>query len=556
MHTKAVDEKDMASPYFEKFLTWVKDGVKLPADKVASFKGMCQFPLSTTPLCNSIFEEYEKIFEAQDQYFDVELLDDSLKADFKDYLKSIHVRQHFQTKAFEDYKTSPAIIYVVDLPTVQVGDRPEPYWYEVAISQVIDIGIERMKDGCERIGYVIYKVGAGRVIAIDDANYWVLQKEETGEEYMAIAQSPHTLGYTPATFLVHTPLYTKEDKSPVARKVVISNSVGDLDWLLFYKTAERMYETYGPFPITTVPDTHCNYTDTLGNTCNGGHIPYTLDNGSPASYACPVCAKNNIVGPGTIFTKPVPRSKEDPVLDKPVDLTPADVDSLEYITAKIEKLEAKLKKDNVGGSDETVTKEAVNEKQVQSTVEGKRNVLCRVKKDFEITGKFIIDTMGKLMYGDYYVNCTYNLGEQFLLYTAVDLTEQYANEKKVGLPNYLVSQTKNLLTQTKYKNNPYQRQRAETLNLLEPWPDKSELECMAFQYHLLFPEKFLLKSDFANFVSKFELSNGDIVQWGSALTLDEKIKRLTEILLNYGKKEYAGAKQLEPVEPGTGSAGK
>jgi hypothetical protein len=552
MHTKAVDSKDHASPYFPLFLEWVSNGVKLPADKFDSFKGMCQFPLLTTPVCTTIYEEYEKIFEAQDQYFDVELLDDSLKAEFKDYLKTIHVHHFFQNKGFEAYKVQPATIYVVDLPAMQATERPQPYFYEVAISQVVDIGIEPLLDGGERIGCLIFKSTVDRIIAIDDAAYWVLQKDEQGE-YMLVLRSPHGLGYTPATFLVHNPLYTKEDKSPVARKVMLSNSLFDLDWLLFYKVAERMYETYGPFPITTVPDTNCNYTDNLGNTCNGGHVPTTGRDGLPSYYECPNCRKNNLVGPGTVFTKPVPRSKEDPVLDSPVDITGADVLSLEYITAKIEKLEAKLKKDNVGGSDETVTKEAVNEKQVQTTVEGKRNVLCRVKKDFEKTEKFIVDTMGRLMYGDYYVSSTVNYGEQFLLYTATDLTEQYANEKKAGLPNYLVSQKKKLIIQTEYKNNPYQRQRAEILNQIEPWPDKSDTECQLLSYHLTFPEKFLLKFDFANFVSRFERSNGDIVQWGSAISFDKKIERLNEILLSYAKAENATAIKLEPAEPGSGA---
>jgi hypothetical protein len=548
LHTKAVDKKEKASAYFPRFLNWVKTGVKLPADKCDAFEGMCQFPLLTTATCNSIFEEYQKIFEAQDHYFDVELLDDSLKAEFKDYLKRIHVHNFFKTQGFDDYKTQPAVIYVVDLPAVQTTDRPQPYINEVAISQVIDIGAEKTVDNKDRIGYLIYKVSDMRVVAIDDFSYRLLEKQKEGEDHMVIVDSRHNLGYTPATFLVQNALYKKEDKSPVARKVMLSNSLFDLDWLLFYMVAERMYETYGPFPITTVPETHCNYTDKLGNTCDGGFIPSTKPDGTPWHYECPVCAKNNLVGPGTIFTKPIPRSKEDPTLEKPVEITPADVPSLEYITTKIEKLKAELKKNNVGGSDETVTKEAVNEKQVQTTVEGKRNVLCLVKTDFECAEKFIVDTMGRLMYGDYYVNCTVNYGEQFLLFTATDLIEQYANEKKAGLPNYLVNQTKELLTQTKYKNNPYQRQRAETLKQLEPWPDKSDTECIAIQYHLIFPEKFLLKTDFANFVSKFERANGDIVQWGSALSLDKKIERLTEILLKYATTEQQSAKPLpEPA---------
>jgi hypothetical protein len=406
-----------------------------------------------------------------------------------------------------------------------------------------------MTDNKERIGYIIFKTGELRIVAIDDSAYRVYTKQNAGDEWMLQTEAAHLLGYTPASFFASEHMYDEEDQNAITRKVMISDSIGNMDWLLFYKIAERMYETYGPFPITTVPSFTCEYIDAkTNNKCRQGIVAYIKDDGSSGYYDCPVCKKNNMIGPGTIFERSVPRSKDDAVLTKAVETTPADVESLKYITEKIDYLEWEIYADCVGSDDDMVTKEAVNEDQVQNSVEGKRNVLMRVKKDFEQIEKFIIDTMGKLMYGDYYVECTINYGEQFLLYTAEDITVQFSEFKKAGLPTFLVSQKKQLLIQTEYKNNPYQQQRALLLNLLEPWPDLAPMECKTYLLDQKFPDKFLLKLNFANFVSNFELANGDIVNWASALSLEQKVKRLTEIFKSYGDQEAKSAVRIEPAD--------
>jgi hypothetical protein len=185
-----------------------------------------------------------------------------------------------------------------------------------------------------------------------------------------------------------------------------------------------------------------------------------------------------------------------------------------------------------------ITKAAVNEPQVQSSVEGKRNVLLDVKKNFEHAERFITDIMGRLMYGEYYVGCTINYGEQFLLYTARDIVDQITAFNGAGLPTYMKAQKRQLLVQTENKNNPYEKSRSEIMELLEPWPDLAPAQLVAYQYNTIFPEKFGLKIDFAKFISKFELSNGDIVEWGSLLSLEQKINKITEILTSYVTDEF------------------
>jgi hypothetical protein len=542
-HTKPVDKKEKACDYYRTFLNWVETGIGLPADKFQAFEGMCQFPLPTTALCNSIFDEYEKIFTAQDAFFDVELLDDTMKQEFQAYIEEYKIRHYFQTTAFKAYKKQPACIFVVDLPSIQTGTRPEPYFYKVPISKVVDISMERSREGCDRIGMVIFQTGVNTFVQIDDGFYRLIVTTEDKSEILNFTETPHGLGYAPATFLPQHPLYDEEDLSPIARKTQISDVIGDLDWLLFYKVAERMYETYGPFPILTIPDTDCDYTDALGAHCSGGIIA-TTKNGQPWQYDCPVCKKNSLAGPGTVFYKSVPRSKDDPPeLSGAVTITPADVASLKHITEKIDFLEWEIYANCVGSNDQQIQKQAINQDQVQSNVEGKRNVLASIRRDFEACEKFIIDTMGRLMFGDYYITATVNYGEQVLLYTASDVVDQYMKFKEAGLPTFMIAQKKDLLIQTETRNNPYELRRSDLLNRLEPWPDLSLAECLTYQLNALYKEKFALKLDFAKFVSKFEAANGDIVQWGSLLSLDQKINRLTQILLSYGTEETSGQQQ-------------
>lgn len=549
MHAKAVDQKGRAPDYFSDFLAWVRAGIGLPADKARVFEGLCQFPLSTNSLCTSIFFEHEKVFTAEDSYFDVHLHDDSLKAEMEAFIQKEKVRDVFRKMAFDVYCRRPASLVVVDLPAVQEGPRPEPYFYTVSIDNLLDIEIEKTKDA-ERVSMVIFKAKQGIIVQIDDSYYRVLQKVDNGDDYTLIIETPHGLGYTPACFVPKHPLYDAEDNSPVARRTILSNVLADLDWLQFWKVAERMVNTYGPFPIWTVPKTDCDFVAHDGTPCKGGFIASVNRHGDLTSSPCPVCEKNNLVGPGTVYEKPVPKTKDQPELGKAVDITTPEVGNLEYIAGRTDFLEWEIYANCVGSADETITKEAVNEKQVQVNADSKKNVLQSLAREFEAAEKFIIDTIGRLMFGDYYVACTINYGENFMLYTPGEAVEQYLTWKKAGLPAFMVHQKKTHLIQAQNRNNPYEQRRADVLNLLEPWSDLSLTEVVSLQLASIFPEKFALKLDFAKFVSKFEVINGDIVQWGSALTLDQKLQRITKILFSYVSEETAGARKPESDNTG------
>jgi hypothetical protein len=579
-HAEAVHDKAKASPYYWLFLQWVKDGIKLPADKYSAFVEMCNAPFATNASVSTIHDEYEKIFSANDAYFNIQLGDEELTQDCLEYIgRNIKLHELFKTEIFETYKSRPNTLLVIDLPEVQVTPWPEPFIKQIPIGAVRDIEVERNNDGTDKVGFLIYrtsdkvfeidgrKASAARYVVLDDVSYSVWYENTTAsntqERYIRESYILHNLEYTPATFIPNDKLY-KFDVNPVARKVPLSRSLFDLDWLLWYITSKRCFETFGVWPIITRPKVDEGSVCTNVE-CVNGWIAHKIYNDAEElldvqDVPCPTCASNkmkqtSLVGPGTVFNQRVPvEGDTGKWIAEVVGFTVPPVDTLEYVAAEIERLEWKIYEDNVGDNNEMLTKQAVNEDQVQNSTKGKENLFLKIAKDFERAEKFCAETISKLRYGtNWFVSCELSYGQQFLLYTISDVQQMYRDYKSAGLPMHMIAQKRELLSQTEHKNNPYQRERTRILDRLEPFVDLSLTECISLQYHLLFPEDFDLKVNFISLLQDFEDANGDIVEWGAELEFQTKIVNLKNILKADGKK-FKRAELPRPEQPAKQSA--
>lgn len=564
LHAEVVTEHHMASPYFGQFLQWVKDDLQLPVEKYAAFEGMCQFPLVTNATVSMVHDEYEKIFTANDSYFNLSMLDNDLKDNFMEYLKQIDIHNYFKNEVFEMYKIRPSTVYAIDLPIIQMTPWPEPFINKLPIESIHDIELEKKRDGTDRIGMLIYRAVDKFIdnkyyrifVVYDDVSYQVWQERTdrmsaaNEREFDLISFQAHDLKYCPCFFIPGIKMY--KVGSDVTRKVTISASLFDLKWLLWYTTAKRVYETYGPFPIATVPkdddESRC-----VDEYCIDGTIKkMDLEFGSIVTYPCPTCSKrksNSLVGPGTVYEQESPKTKDDAWVAEAVAFTHPSTENLEYISAEIDRLEWKIYENNVGDNNEQLPRnQAVNKDQVIQSTKGKENLFLKIAKDFEQGEKFAIDTMGLLRFKNWYVSCERSYGRQFLLYTVKDLQERRIGYKTSGMPMHMVAQVREQIVQTEFHNNPYQRQRVDILNLLEPWVDLSLAECQGLQYNLIFPDLFELKASFPTVIKRFEARNTDIVEWGSALSLETKIDKLLLILIEDVKKINTGRKELPAPE--------
>jgi hypothetical protein len=557
LHAEVVNDESHVSEAYFNFLAWVRDEMKLPTEKFNAFKAMCKLPLATNATVSMIQDEYEKIFTANDSFFDCLMLDDALKATFMSYLKDIiRIRDLFKTDIFDTWKTRPNTILLIDLPEVQTTLWPQPFINKIPIETVHDIDVMYNVDGTDKIELLIYRAtdlldetsGAiiRRYVVVDSVSYqvWHEKYETNGEQnFYLFKYANHGLSYVPASFMTSAKLYKH---NPVARKVPISASLADLDNLQWLITAKRVLETYAPFPIATIPDEDENCSNP---NCHNGTIEhYSMVLGGIETYPCPVCSRKNersLIGPGTVWTQRVPKIKDEPWIANAVSFTDPSVESLEYLQKEIDIQEWKIYENNVGDTGEVLPKQAVNEKQVKHSENGKENVFLRIAKDMEVTNKFTVDTMGRLMFGNWYVSSELTYGTEFLLWSTNDLQEHYKKFKESGLPQHVIAQKRQMLLQTEHRNNPYLLQRANILSLIEPWPDFGITELIAMQYHQLFPEEFDLKVNFSQIVDTFEVDNGDIVEFGSDIEYSKKIDNLKKAFKAYGKEKTRGKQQLQ-----------
>jgi hypothetical protein len=542
-HAQAVDDVTHANLYKERFLKWVKDGIKLPADKFAVFSAMLRFPLHTNSLVSSIFDEFSTIFTAQDSYRDYEFANPDYKDEFDQYLENAKVQEYIASSIFQSYKERHNSLLVVDLPAIQNTERPMPYFYELPIERVIDIDVTE-RAGDERIDYVIFKTEVKDEVACFDGVWFRVFMKTSDGEYVLMTEARHELNFCPATFVSAFPLSATDR---ITRKSPLSESASDLDWLLFLKTAKRQYEIYGAFPIVWSHETECDFTDGHGTKCNAGIIAGTTRDGIVYQHDCPACAESKFVGPGTHVKKVIPRGDEKDLGD-PAGIIPPDIDSLKNLTEECDKVEWDVFTNVVGGVDGVLNKQAINEIQASAIVESKRKKYLSIASNFEKAEKFIVDTFGLLMYPGYYNGSTINYGSQFDLYTSENVQKQLNEQKKTGMPQYVLDQTLLLYIQSANRNNYAEQQRLELLRLIEPYPTLSIQECINIGVKEYNFGEFVLKANFAKFVSNFELENGNIVNWGSALDPNVNVQRLRKIFEDY-------AKQIKPPdvrEPGQG----
>ena len=104
------------------------------------------------------------------------------------------------------------------------------------------------------------------------------------------------------------------------------------------------------------------------------------------------------------------------------------------------------------------------------------------------------------------------------------------------------------ILEVEYQNNPIILQRMQILRQLEPYPNKTLQEITSLYDKGLLNINFIkLKINFSELISKFERENIDIVEFGSTLPFNEKIKIIKDKLLDYVKEldEQGGAPRVE-----------
>lgn len=518
------------------FLDWVRN--LLPKDKYNIFLQLFKFPLSTPAVVEDVYRELERVFYSRNSSSSYQFTDSELAEDWADYRKNkLNEPDIWKTVGWKKMQVSINSILVVDLPQVQMSVRPEPYFYWLEIEDVIDY--EMVND--TEFKWIVFRQPNRRIAAFDDTYIRVYQLNEKNEIASLVSEATHNLGYCPARFFWSTQL---NEKNKDLKKNPISKELSNLDWYLFFSISKQHLDLYAPYPIYSAYAADCNFENNeTGDYCDGGFLrnssgEYKILNDGTVEK-CPCCSEKRIAGPGSFLEVPIPNQAEGIVdMRNPVQITTIDKDSLTYNVEEC----VRLRNDiivSIAGSGGTVSeKEAINETQVAANFESKTSVLNALKTNFELAQKFVEDTICRFRYGSDFISSSISWGTEFYVFTVKELYNKYEQAKTNGASESELDAITQQILEVEYRNNPLVLQRMLILKQLEPYPHKTLDEVLKLHEKKLLNENYVkLKINFSTLVERFERENINIIEFASARAFSEKIKLITDKLLDYVREE-------------------
>lgn len=518
------------------FLDWVRN--LLPKDKYNIFLQLFKFPLSTPAVVEDVYRELERVFYSRNSSSSYQFTDSELAEDWADYRKNkLNEPDIWKTVGWKKMQVSINSILVVDLPQVQMSARPEPYFYWLEIEDVV--GYEMVND--TEFKWIVFRQPNRRIAAFDDTYIRVYQLNEKNEIASLVSEATHNLGYCPARFFWSTQL---NEKNKDLKKNPISKELSNLDWYLFFSISKQHLDLYAPYPIYSAYAADCNFENNeTGDYCDGGFLrnssgEYKILNDGTVEK-CPCCSEKRIAGPGSFLEVPIPNQAEGIVdMRNPVQITTIDKDSLTYNVEEC----VRLRNDiivSIAGSGGTVSeKEAINETQVAANFESKTSVLNALKTNFELAQKFVEDTICRFRYGSDFISSSISWGTEFYVFTVKELYNKYEQAKTNGASESELDAITQQILEVEYRNNPLVLQRMLILKQLEPYPHKTLDEVLKLHEKKLLNENYVkLKINFSTLVERFERENINIIEFASARTFSEKIKLITDKLLDYVREE-------------------
>lgn len=565
LHTEPDTDTLILGDHHIKFLSWVKSILKSD-ENYERFKELYRPPIFTNELTESIFSEYEKVFEARNNYEKLNFENPELENDALEYRKRLGDYQFWETQGFETFKTSIDNLVVIDLPKIDPenpsqSSRPEPYYYILDIDNLIDVENSRVKGVDQETGeilyffkteYVIFRGEADLVYVFDDTHFRTYKYKYRDNKVEFIAETPHDLGYTPARSFWTTPLNSKctfQKRSP------ITNSLSEMDWLLFFSIARKYLELYAPFPLYAIYKGACTY-KTEGKAkgkCVDGYIKYEgyeLSADINSRERCPKCSNKLKVGPGNIIELRVPKDKEDPdLMANPMKVIPAERDSLDYMREALREKYDEIFHNCVGRGQDAKTDQAQNELQIRASFESRSAVLLKIKRNFEIIHSFALDTCLRLRYGAAYKGLVINYGDEFFVKDEETQTKELTSAKQNGAPSYELETRRREIWESRYRNNPEMVERLTTLRHLEPYPDHDLAGLMEIRNKVpgaVSLEDIVIKLNFGSFIDRFEREQTNVMQFAKALTYDKKIELIRAELDKYAAEYITKAKASAP----------
>lgn len=537
-------------PYWNEFLTKMKTRSEKKFDRVIQF---ARFPLPVVQISDSILNDFYKVFEGKNKFFDVD--GDRDVPRLKEWINKYKPSKWVQKEAMGVFKNKPCSFVVVDKK-----DDGTPYLINVGSERLVDAEIIDSNGNCGMINFIhSQKKHETKVDVIttfysvyDEESYFVYSKDSDSDTFTKVSSRKHGIGYCPAKTFIKTSTSTSNQ---FKRRVAFSSALSKLeDWTLF-DIFRNFVDHYAPFPVTEAPKNKC-----ANDQCKDGKVSTEVvdnthpDGGRTVWSDCPVCkgvSDGQNIFPGThIGIKVNPDNKNNG--QGVFRMIFPDTDKLKYTPEKLDKLELETRFKCVGVND--LSNEAFNELQVKGSFATMESVLLRTKSELDDIYKFIVLTVGKILYKNVNLTVEANFGTEFYLVSEDDLQKRYKEAKEIGLP---VEEQLNIykqLVETKYKGNATKLNRNLMLLDLDPFPMNSHEECFKLKSESVIDDYELsLKVNFLKFISKFENENVPITQFGLSLEYWQRIEAIRKTLEIYNQELID--RKMERNNPGSNDGG-
>ena len=524
-HTETTLDKSDLSRYYREFLDWIGSETPeiLAKDKFARFKQLIKAPIQTIELTESIYSRLFRIFYSQDSYFNYRFTDDSLESDWEDYRED----KFWPTMGFQAMQTAIDSVWVVDLPSEQFTEFPQPGNKLIDIENVISI----KNDEYNNCIYVIFQFG-DYIYVYDDTSFRVYSVRSGVISSMPEIEVSHDLGYTPARMMWSERL---KAKNLINKESPITKELTDLDWLLFHMTSKRYMDMANAYPTTITYSMGDDYRD-----------DNTTDNEQRQIGDHP--AGSDLVGAGSFVEVDRPRTSDehDPLQYGPLKIISPDIGALDWHVKEEIRLTDKIFRAVVGADHDVKNETSKNEMQVSASFESQKSVLFRVKKNFEIIHEFADKTICKLRYGDRFVDCDIDYGTNFFLKDVNDLQEELQLAKDSGASDAILESISDNILHTRYRDDDKSITRANIITDLDPMPGRTLTEAIElFNVGGIDKINFIIKSNLISFVKRFERENTSVVNFGSLVNYNSKIEQILEAFRMYAD----GMIEKEVVEP-------
>lgn len=495
-HSDIVLRKEHASKYYATFTAWI--GELLPSDKKDRIESLLTFPLCTNELMKDVFMGLERVWRAKNYTECYTFISTEYESEFMAYLKKIRSDHMWKVEAWSSLKTCIDTVVIIDLPEEQTEARPQPYFYFIAPEEIIDLSVSEKND-MEYIMFVRENPDGVNDLIVYDSELMRKYEYKDRKQGRLLGSIEHGLGYCPARMMWSDKL---QDGNYINKRSPVTDSLGDLDWLLFFKTSKKYLDMHAAYPI------YVTYEIKSENENDAEKLTEFEGQHETKSHK-----GKGFLGPGTFTTVPPPGPGEQDMMSNPVQVVPAEIDACKYSAEEVSRLEKDIYQSCVGIND-VLQKEAVNEDQVDASLISAQDVLRNLARNFSEIILWTNETLALLQYGDtYFTEGMVSFGEDFYLESESDLMEQYADAKQKGINPVMLDSLDEKLLDSIYKNDRRGRMKAAIFKDLDPLPGMTIQEASALIGKGVTVEDLTIKANLLKFVKMFELEHGDVIDF-------------------------------------------